>query len=272
MTGYQSKKKAASAKTIDEVHWVDHEPDGLAQPAQEPYKGMSEYMAQATKGRVRIDPATGDVGIGTPPAQPEQDVAAFEAALQKQFQRDYAIANTTQPTLITFNSGNAEWVMRITADRHIEVNEGVEVSEAAQKVLDALQNLLRPAQEPVCPACKAEVLYECVACSSNNYPPAAQPAQEPVGKFAKFTNGIWREVTDGSPGVPLYTAPQRPWADLTDDELVDLWYKESLDWMEFARAVLARSKEKNGITNYAHSLMVKCFNEGYDKHLEKNNG
>jgi len=33
----------------------------------------------------------------------------------------------------------------------------------------------QPAQEPVCPACKAGVLYECVACSSNNYP--AQPAQ-----------------------------------------------------------------------------------------------
>jgi hypothetical protein len=29
----------------------------------------------------------------------------------------------------------------------------------------------RTEQEPVCPACKAEVLYECVACSSNNYPP-----------------------------------------------------------------------------------------------------
>jgi hypothetical protein len=26
-------------------------------------------------------------------------------------------------------------------------------------------------QEPVCPECKAKVLYECVACSSNNYPP-----------------------------------------------------------------------------------------------------
>jgi hypothetical protein len=25
-------------------------------------------------------------------------------------------------------------------------------------------------QEPICPVCKAEVLYECVACSSNNYP------------------------------------------------------------------------------------------------------
>ena len=35
----------------------------------------------------------------------------------------------------------------------------------------------------------------------------AQPEQEPVGKFAKFTDGIWREVTDGSAGVPLYTTP-----------------------------------------------------------------
>jgi hypothetical protein len=25
--------------------------------------------------------------------------------------------------------------------------------------------------EPICPECKAEVLYECVACGSNNYPP-----------------------------------------------------------------------------------------------------
>jgi len=34
-----------------------------------------------------------------------------------------------------------------------------------------------------------------------------QQEQEPVGKFAKFTDNIWREVTDGSAGVPLYTAP-----------------------------------------------------------------
>ena len=32
-------------------------------------------------------------------------------------------------------------------------------------------------------------------------------SQEPVGRFAKFTDGIWREVTDGSAGVPLYTRP-----------------------------------------------------------------
>jgi hypothetical protein len=33
----------------------------------------------------------------------------------------------------------------------------------------------RTEQEPVCPDCKAKVLYECVACSSNNYPPQRKP-------------------------------------------------------------------------------------------------
>ena len=35
MTGYQSKKKAAQAKTIDQVNWADHEPDGLVHTAQD---------------------------------------------------------------------------------------------------------------------------------------------------------------------------------------------------------------------------------------------
>ena len=35
-----------------------------------------------------------------------------------------------------------EWVMRITADRRIEVNEDVTVTEAAQHVLEAVQKLL----------------------------------------------------------------------------------------------------------------------------------
>ena len=37
---------------------------------------------------------------------------------------------------------NNTWVMRITVDRRIEVNEDVEVTEAAKKVLDAMQHLL----------------------------------------------------------------------------------------------------------------------------------
>ena len=39
-------------------------------------------------------------------------------------------------------------------------------------VLDKIPLYTHPPQrtEPICPECKAEVLYECVACSSNNYP------------------------------------------------------------------------------------------------------
>jgi len=44
--------------------------------------------------------------------------------------------------IIAFYSATA-WVMRITADRRIEVNEGVAVSDAAQAVLDALAPMLK---------------------------------------------------------------------------------------------------------------------------------
>jgi hypothetical protein len=51
------------------------------------------------------------------------------------------------------------------------------------------------------------------------YEALARPEQEPVGRFAKFTDGIWREVTEGSAGAPLYTTPlQRTWVGLTKEE------------------------------------------------------
>jgi hypothetical protein len=43
---------------------------------------------------------------------------------------------------IASSSTENTWVMRITKDRRIEVNEDVEVTYAAQKVLDAMRNLL----------------------------------------------------------------------------------------------------------------------------------
>ena len=76
-------------------------------------------------------------------------------------------AESLPPPSLTFIGGNSEWVMRITADRRIEVNEGVEVTEAAKRVLEALQHLLPP-----------------------------QPAQE----------------------------PQRPWVDLTDNQIEQIYY------------------------------------------------
>ena len=47
-------------------------------------------------------------------------------------------------------------------------------------VITALREALAQPAEPVCPECKAAVLYECVACSSNNYPPQQQA--EPVAQ------------------------------------------------------------------------------------------
>jgi len=85
----------------------------------------------------------------------------------------------------------------------------------------------------------------------------AQPAQGPVAWAIYDKRGgskslHWSEnhSPDGDAtmfdAVPLYTTlPKREWVGLTDDELADLWYKESLNWMEFARAVIAKLQERN---------------------------
>ena len=81
-----------------------------------------------------------------------------------------------------------------------------------------------------------------------------EPAQEPVGKFAKFTDGIWREVTDGSAGVPLYTSPpQRTWVGLTDEDKEEIKRQASYHWEmtvgeyadEVQKFTISKLKEKN---------------------------
>ena len=73
-----------------------------------------------------------------------------------------------------------------------------------------------------------------------------EPAQEPVGKFAKFTDGIWREVTDGSAGVLLYTTPQRTWVGLTDEEIENtlLGYR-LVDAIDIYRSIESKLRSKN---------------------------
>ena len=67
--------------------------------------------------------------------------------------------NDVVPNTISFHSMNTEWVMRITADRRIEVADGVDVTEAARLVLDAMQSLLNVGLEKAVlaerEACKA---------------------------------------------------------------------------------------------------------------------
>jgi hypothetical protein len=77
---------------------------------------------------------------------------------------------------------------------------------------------------------------------------ALEAKDEPVGKFAKFTDGIWREVTDGSAGVPLYTTqPQRK--PLTDEEIQAEWLltpqHDKAEGVWFGRRLEAKLKEKN---------------------------
>jgi len=55
----------------------------LAALVQKPHKGLSEHMAQALRGMVRIDPVTGDVGIGTIPAQPARVQPDWKSEYQK---------------------------------------------------------------------------------------------------------------------------------------------------------------------------------------------
>lgn len=56
------------------------------------------------------------------------------------------------PNTIEFSTTHNElhntWVMRITADRRIEVNEDVEATEAAKKVLEAMQWVLDKQKRP----------------------------------------------------------------------------------------------------------------------------
>jgi hypothetical protein len=57
--------------------------------------------------------------------------------------QEYNLNQISEPSTISFYKGiNQSWVMRITADRRIEVADGVDVTEAARLVLDAMQGML----------------------------------------------------------------------------------------------------------------------------------
>lgn len=57
---------------------------------------------------------------------------------------DWDAGHVPLPNTITFKGSDSTWVLRITANRKIEVNEDVEVSVLAQQVLDAVQVMLKP--------------------------------------------------------------------------------------------------------------------------------
>jgi hypothetical protein len=95
--------------------------------------------------------------------------------------------------------------------KYLQPNATVPIDmETTAMLVNALRQAIKEleSQEPVCPECKAEVLYECVACSSNNYP------------------------------------PQRTWVGLTDEEISEL-IRATHNTGSFVRAIQAKLKEKN---------------------------
>ena len=148
-----------------------------------------------------------------------------------------------------------------------EVPRGIPIAEFAMHALADAERREhpappRPAQEPVaCARCKDleeqayDLLGQLKAANLKWSVAHPQPAQEPAFGWIKQSElaharlyggsvNLWLEKHDCD--FPLYTTPpKREWVGLTGDELADLWYKESLDWMEFARAHEAKLKEKN---------------------------
>jgi len=83
---------------------------------------------------------------------------------------------------------------------------------------------------------------DCPICGGGARAFPKQEQGEPVGKFAKFTDGIWREVTDGSAGVPLYTH-SKEWVGLTDEDDID--WEEGDSLRDLFKAIESKLKEKN---------------------------
>jgi len=131
--------------------------------------------------------------------------------------------------------------------------------ETMQQALEALhygkveaitalrEALTQPEQEPTCPKCKAVVLYECVACSNNNYPP--KPEQEPSQWREMVVVTLVREGIDKHKARELadHFAAQRPWVGLTPEEVKHLYpYGRSIWGKETFEAIEKALKERNG--------------------------
>ena len=112
-----------------------------------------------------------------------------------------------------------------------------EFNASAEKMHDAITSLQQAiakleSQEPVAWSCWQSCL--------NDDGTQTSPWVHRLSKFKPHESIINKDI------VPLYThPPQRTWQGLTDDEHCDIWYKESLDWMEYGKAIEAKLKEKN---------------------------
>jgi hypothetical protein len=132
----------------------------------------------------------------------------------------------------------------------------------------AIKEALAQQKHCQCPECQVlPHASDCAVHSGPAYPAGgcdcgAQPEQEPVAwanldALSEQINSVncgtvYRLPSEAEGREPLYTTPpQRTWVGLTDEEQTQVAWScgaMSADWLEFARAIEAKLKEKNCIT------------------------
>ena len=153
---------------------------------------------------------------------------------------------------ITFLGGASKEVLRLSKDG-IWANPDIPADDAAKLVLAAIDhNIKVMVDKAVNDKLDGAANYiDALGGDSKKYRQTlAQPEkeQEPVQKPAAVVSsctgagdkGVRVKWLGGFPqiGDRLYPAPPQH-KPLTDDKLSDIWFKQSTDWMEFARAIEA---------------------------------
>jgi hypothetical protein len=235
MTGFDSKRQMAQAK-LEPTQWRDMVVVTLVR------EGIDKHKARELADHFA--------------AQPEQEPVAHSVIAGALF--DFMGWLTCRKERLVLSSVD-DASPAVVAITEFAKMRGLSLGDA--RVQD--WHIAPPAAqlEPTCPECKAGVLYECVACSNNNYPP--KPEQEPVAKVVS-------------------TAPDRIWLDLgfdpqdeaeiIFDDLHDVtWSADnaSKNGIEYVRATPPAAQPEQEPVTYDKTEMNGFVQELYDKKMQE---
>jgi len=182
-----------------------------------------------------------DCGItkARPLAQPEQEPVAIR--MPKVGEKVICLEDESLGKVVSLTAGGSPDITFDDGSRGTYL-----LSEFAELFGYVAPPAAEPEQEPTCPKCKAGVLYECVACSSNNYPPKPQPPPE----WEAIKNIIAEYGLQAIDFVAEWKAAQRTWVGLTEEDIrklygKDLNYRDG-NYVRYAKRVEAELKERNG--------------------------
>jgi len=229
MTGYESKRAAAQAKTIDEVNWADHEPDGLSHLAQEPvvFNTLTSLRHKKTVGP--IESAMRNIAS----AQPAQVYQDHDDALTIAYQSGYYDGKkAAQPAQEPINV-RAKFLSE-------NIVESIDCGDAAgaKATLEMLTAL-------------------------------AQPAQEPFGYFRYDARlDAWVQNCGNNQGTPFYTTPPQrkplnkeppPWWPAVEN-ILNEYGLQAVDFVADFKNALAQPEQEPVANDRALQLVTHQLN------------